>query len=153
MEVPCERSREAHRSLVHGGRKYSGCGVIEYDAELALIFPAEFTNLERTGTGGGFPIDMTGGIVGHVVANEVEVIAASPDESLELARNHGKHFQKLVGRFHFGIDDQFAREVDAARFHQERKGKARGQAEVFLRVSATVGKTHFEVGAEFLQGG
>jgi len=63
MEVPCAKPRGAPLARTWR-RKYSGCGVIEYDAELALIFPAEFTNLERTGTGGGFPIDMTGGIVG-----------------------------------------------------------------------------------------
>jgi len=89
----CERSREAHRSLVHGGRKYSGCGVIEYDAELALIFPLNSRTLSAP-VRAWLSNRHDGRNRRHVVANEVEVIAASPDESLELARNHGKHFQK-----------------------------------------------------------
>src|ERR1017187_639866 len=40
MEVPSQRSRQAHRLSVHRRLQDSGCGIVKHDAELALIFAA-----------------------------------------------------------------------------------------------------------------
>ena len=78
---------------------------------------------------------MAGGVVGHVVADEVKIVAASAHKGFELAGDHGKNFVELFGGLDDGIDDDFASQVDAPGFHQEGKGKARGQTEVFFRSS------------------
>src|SRR6266852_1528851 len=151
-EVPSQRSRQTHRSLIRCGLQDSGGGVVKHDAELAFIFAAELAQFERAGAGRGFPIHMAGGVVRHVLADEIEIVAAAAHKSFELAGDHGKNFAKLFGGLDHGIDDHFAGQVNAPGFHQEGEGKARGQAEVFYAVAAAGGEGDFQVGAEFLSG-
>src|SRR5208337_3139592 len=69
VEVPSERSCQAHGSLIHHGRQDSGGGIVKHDAELAFIFAAELAHFEGAGAGRGFPVHVAGGVVGHVVAD------------------------------------------------------------------------------------
>ena len=152
VEVPSERSCQSHRSLIHDRWKDSGRGIVKHDAELAFIFAAELAHLERAGAGRGFPVHMAGGIVGHVLADEVKVVAAAADKGFELARDHGKNLEKLFGGLNDGIDDHFANEVDPPGFHQEGERKARGQAEVLFAVATAGWESYLQVGAELLFG-
>src|SRR5208282_2912892 len=95
---------------------------------------------------------MAGGIVGHVVADEVKIVAASAHKGFELAGNHGKNFAELFGGLDGGIDDHFAGKVNPPGFHQEGKRKACGQAEVFFAIASSNWEVNLQVGAQFLFG-
>src|SRR6266481_7267602 len=122
VEVPSERGCQAHRSLIHYGRQDSGCWVVEHDAELAFILAAELAHFERTSARRGFPVHMAGGVVGHIFADEVKIVASAADKGFELAGDHGKNFEELFGGLDDGIDNHFAGEVNAPGFQEERKG-------------------------------
>src|SRR5580698_249307 len=152
MKMPSERGCKAHASLIYLRRQDSGCGIVEDDTEFAFIFAAELAHFESASAGRGLPVDMAGGIIGHVVADEVKIVAAATHKGFEFAGDHRENFEELVGRFDNGKDDHFASQVDAPRLHQERKRKARSQTKVFFAVTAAGGEFYLKIGAEFLSG-
>src|SRR5580658_4653639 len=95
---------------------------------------------------------MAGGIIGHVIPDEVKIVAAAAHKSLELTGNHGKNLEELVDRFDDGKDDHFASQIDAPRLHQEGKGKARSQTEVLFAVTAASWEFYLQIGTQFLSG-
>src|SRR5882762_6386597 len=95
---------------------------------------------------------MAGRVVGHVLADAVKIVAAAAHKGFELAGNHGKNFEELFGGLDDGIDNHFAGQVNAPGFHQEGKGEASGQAEVFFAVAAAGGEADLQAGAQFLSG-
>src|ERR1700722_9370005 len=130
MKMPSERCRQANRAFVSFSRQYARRRIIEHDAQLALILTAEFAHLQRTGTSRRLPVDVPGGIVRHVFADEIKVIASSAHKSFKLARYHRKHFEKLLGRLHSRIDNHFASQINAPRLRQKSEWKTRGYAKV-----------------------
>ena len=68
---------------------------------------------------------MAGGVVRHIVADEIKIVAASPYKSFELSGDHRKNFPELFGGIDARIDNHFANEVDSSSFHQECEWKTR----------------------------
>src|SRR5277367_2645069 len=130
MKMPSERCRQANGTFVSFRRQYAGRRIIKHNAQLALIFAAEFAHLQRTCTSRRLPVDVSSGVVRHVFANEIKVVAPSAHKSFKLARYHRKNFEKLIGRLHSRIDNHFASQIDAPRLRQESKRKACGHAKV-----------------------
>src|SRR5208283_3494463 len=127
VKMPGQRSRQPNGSLVDGGLQNPRRRIVENDAQAALILAAVFAHFERAGAGGGFPIDMAGGIFGHVIADAMQIVAASAHKACE-----------------------FAGQVHTARLGQERERETRGQAEVLIAIAPACRKSYLEVGTQFL---
>src|SRR3954467_4325802 len=80
-----------------------------------------------------------------MLADAIQVIAASAHKSLELAGDHGQDGEGLVGRFHRWVGDQFPFQRDLQRLAQEGKGEAGGKAESGLRVQAASRELQLQV--------
>src|SRR5581483_39949 len=136
-------SRETYATLVPFGRDGAGGGIVENEAELALVLAGELTDFEIPSPCRGFPVDMAGIVFGSVVPNAIEVVTAAANVRFKLAGNERKHFEKLVRRFNRWVDDDFALHRDGASLREKREGEARLQAEAVLHVAAAARKPKF----------
>src|SRR5882724_5192946 len=102
----------------------------QQDAEIVLA--REFTDHQRAGAGGGFPMHVAGAVCGNVFAQSVQILAPPLVIALDAAIDAGKNFAELRIRFDAGIDQSFGFQSDAAGLLQESKRKSRHDFESVL---------------------
>src|SRR4051794_36012326 len=136
--MPCERGGEIDGFLVRGFRDQPGFRIIKGDAELALVLAGKLAHLQRSRLRGGFPIYVPRRILGHVLANEIEIGTTASDETLPLSANQGKYLEDLVRLLDARVDENLSREGHMARLGEECKRETRGQAEAVFTVEAAL---------------
>src|SRR5215471_12651003 len=142
-----------HGYFVHACVHRSGKRIVEDDSQSALVLATELAHLERAGSSSRFPVDVPGGIFGHIFPDAIEIVAAPPDESLKLARHHGQNIEELLWGLHRGIDNDLAGQCDLAGFEQKSKRKTGGQSEILVAIASAGRKRHFQVSSQLLSGG
>ena len=64
-----------------------GSGIIEYHPYLAFVLAAELAHFQRTRLCRGFPVHMARRILRHILADAIQVVAASAGKRFEFAGN------------------------------------------------------------------
>src|ERR1044072_4794208 len=72
-------------------RGFSGMG-IEHQQDPAIIFTREFTDHQRAGSGGSFPMHVAGAIGWHVFAERVKNLAPTPTVAFHAAFHAPENF-------------------------------------------------------------
>src|SRR5579862_4356328 len=70
-QMPGDGSRHTHGMFIGGRGNHAGNWIVKNNAQLPLIFAAEFANLQRAGFGCRFPIEVPCRIFRHVLANPI----------------------------------------------------------------------------------
>ena len=85
--------------------------------------------------GGGFPVHVAGRIFRHVLANQIQVVAAAAGKSFKFASDQREHFKEFVGRSTGGIHQDLPRQRHAPGLGKKSKGKTCSQAKAILLIT------------------
>ncbi len=97
-EVPGQRCGCGHCIFVGLLGDDSRTRIVENDAQLAFVLAAELAYFQRPRFGAGFPVHVAGRIFRSVLANEVQVVAASAGEGFKFASDQRENFEEFVCR-------------------------------------------------------
>ena len=78
----------------------------------------------------------------HVIAEGVEILAATFGEAFHRALKGGKNLEEFARGLNRRIDESFRAQIEAVRFLQESKWEARNDAKGILAVNAPSGKRY-----------
>src|ERR1700732_5197920 len=78
----------------------------------------------------------------HVIAEGVEILAATFSEAFHRALKGGKNLEEFARGFNRRVDEGFRAQIEAVRFLQESKWEARDDAKGILAVNAPSGKRY-----------
>src|SRR5580704_10128921 len=110
-----------------------------------FIFAGELTHFQRSRLRRCLPIDMARRILRHILANSVQIGAASAHKTLPLPAHQGQDFEKLVRCSDRWIYQYFTRQRYVSRFSKKGKGKPRGQAEAGLAITSSPIESQMQV--------
>ena len=123
-DADCGRDVATASALTLGRRADKG---IEDQHHAALVFAREFADHQAAGLRGDFPIDEAGAVGGQIVAQRMQLVAASAEVAGHFAAQQRQHFVELVGGLDARVDDDFAfRNPPGAFFRRSRTGSGCG---------------------------
>ena len=124
-----------HRGLKPGA--LIGGGVEVEKNHNHLIFVAgEFANLQGTGVGGGFPIDVARAFENFVRTDTVEVVTGAATPGFDLAGYGIRERLETWARIEAGINDDVVAQGDDFAALSETEGEAGGELKGALTVTA-----------------
>src|SRR5262249_34857324 len=133
-EVAGQGSRQRDGTLVSFRRNFARLGIVENNAQPALILARELPHFQRSGFRRGFPVHRARHIVRRVFANTVKLSSAAAHEGDKLAGNQRQNIQQLFGLEQRRVHNQFALQRNRTALGQKRKWETRGNTKTILAV-------------------